>query len=162
MTVESGGGGWAALGRDREAARRAAHAVAATRVIFGVIGFLMPRLFTRIWTGSAEPARAHRMLGRAVAARDAALGVGALVALNRDAPVRGWVEAGVLSDAGDALISLREARRRASPGVLGFLLASCGGVALGVLVAQGVDAEPGAGGTSRSATASPAGSGTTG
>ena len=41
------------------------------------------------------------MLARAFGVRDLAIGLGAVIALDRGMPVRGWIEAGVLSDAVD-------------------------------------------------------------
>ncbi len=40
---------------------------------------------------------------RSVGGRDLALGLGALLALRRGAPLRGWVEAGALADLADGL-----------------------------------------------------------
>jgi hypothetical protein len=51
-----------------------------------------------------------RMLG----ARDVALGLGTVIALDRGAPVRGWLEGSALSDAVDCVSCLR-ARHDMSP-----------------------------------------------
>jgi hypothetical protein len=47
-----------------------------------------------------------RLLLRAVGVRDLALGIGVLVALDRDAPVRGWMQASAVVDSLDAAGSL--------------------------------------------------------
>jgi hypothetical protein len=43
---------------------------------------------------------------RAFGARDLAIGLGIVIALDRGTPVRGWIEAGMLSDAIDTCASL--------------------------------------------------------
>jgi hypothetical protein len=47
-----------------------------------------------------------KVLARAFGARDLAIGLGIVIALDRGTPVRGWIEAGVLSDAIDTCASL--------------------------------------------------------
>ena len=47
-----------------------------------------------------------KVLARAFGARDLAIGLGIVIALDRGTPVRGWIEAGVLSDALDTAASL--------------------------------------------------------
>jgi hypothetical protein len=47
-----------------------------------------------------------KVLARAFGARDLAIGLGIVIALDRGAPVRGWIEAGMLSDALDTMASL--------------------------------------------------------
>ena len=47
-----------------------------------------------------------KVLARAFGARDLAIGLGIVIALDRGAPVRGWIEAGALSDAIDTAASL--------------------------------------------------------
>lgn len=71
------------------------------RVAVGVSFVLAPRLAGRVWIGDDAGRRAVTVLARAFGVRDAALGLGVLLALDRDGPVRGWVDAGVLSDVVD-------------------------------------------------------------
>ncbi len=75
------------------------------RLGIGATFFLMPRRALRTWTGD-EDGVGSRVVARALGAREVALGVGTLVALRRRAHVRGWIEAGVVCDASDALITL--------------------------------------------------------
>lgn len=89
-----------AMGRRPDLAR----AMAVSRIGVGVALAVAPGILLRPWVGAGEARRAPvRMLARSVGGRDIALGVGTLLALRHDAPVRGWLEAGVLSDAGDAV-----------------------------------------------------------
>jgi hypothetical protein len=91
--------------------RRGAAAVAVGRVALGVTALAWPTVPGRPWVGAAADGVAGRVLGRALGARDIALGVGALAAL-RDDPSAGsgaasaWFAAGALADALDVAASL--------------------------------------------------------
>ncbi len=63
--------------------RRGATAVAASRVGVGVVAFAAPMLVSRSWVGRPGDGTPGRVLGRALGGRDLALGVGALIALQR-------------------------------------------------------------------------------
>ena len=83
--------------------------VAIGRIIAGSVYVAFPRLLLRAWTGTANPGISP--LGRAIGARDLALGLGALFALRRNAPARAWFQAALLSDAVDAFATLLAFRR---------------------------------------------------
>src|SRR5712691_8390395 len=83
--------------------------VAMGRIIAGSLYVAFPRLLVRAWTGTDD--RRINPLGRAIGVRDLALGLGALFALRRDVPARGWFEAAVISDAVDAVATLLACRR---------------------------------------------------
>ncbi len=78
--------------------------VASGRIIAGSLYLAFPRVLVRPWTGTHD--RRIDPLGRAVGARDLAIGLGALFALGRDAPARDWFEAAVLSDVADGVATL--------------------------------------------------------
>ncbi len=113
--------------------RRGVRAVAAGRVALGLTALAWPSVPARPWVGPAADDLAARVFGRALGARDLALGLGALTALQRPASQPGsacaWVAAGALSDALDVVASLaswRELPRRSR-----WLVAvSAGGAAL--------------------------------
>ena len=90
--------------------RRGARAVAAGRVALGLTALAWPSVPARPWVGAAADDLAARVFGRALGARDIALGLGALTALQRPAAEPGsasaWVAAGALSDALDVVASL--------------------------------------------------------
>ena len=67
---------------------------------------LFPGLAGRMWIGSDAARRPVKVLARAFGARDLAIGLGIVIALDRGTPARGWIEAGVLSDALDTAASL--------------------------------------------------------
>ncbi len=87
------------------AARRLSLALAGARVALGITALVAPRLPLRPWVGKASSDRHARLLARALGVRDLALGMGVILAHRHDAPLRGWVEAGGMADAGDALIT---------------------------------------------------------
>ena len=76
------------------------------RIAVGAAFVLFPGLAGRMWIGSDAARRPVKVLARAFGARDLAIGLGTVIALDRGAPVRGWIEAGILSDAIDTTASL--------------------------------------------------------
>jgi len=115
-------------------ARHLALAVAGMRVTLGLVAMVAPDLALRPWVGrAAGPER--RVLARALGARDIALGLGALVAARRRAPLRGWVEAGSLSDTGDVLATLLAFGTLPRAGRILVLGASAGAAAAGAVAA---------------------------
>jgi len=113
--------------------RRGAVAVAAGRVALGLTALAWPSVPARPWVGAAADDLAARVFGRALGARDLALGLGALSALQRPAAepgsARAWVAAGALSDALDVVASLSSWSEL--PRVTRWLVAaSAGGAAL--------------------------------
>jgi hypothetical protein len=128
--------------------RRGATAVALGRVALGVTALAWPSVPARPWVGAAADDVAAQVFGRALGARDLALGLGALVALQGPAAgtrsARGWVAAGALSDALDVVASLKSWPDL--PRVTRWLVAaSAGGAALagaaGALVAGRVESD---------------------
>jgi hypothetical protein len=117
--------------------RRGATAVAAGRVALGLTALAMPSVPARPWTGAGDDDLSARVFGRALGARDLALGLGALGALRAASPgqaastgsARSWVAAGALSDTLDVAVSL--AAWPELPRVARWLVAaSAGGAAL--------------------------------
>jgi hypothetical protein len=76
------------------------------RIAVGAAFVLFPGLAGRAWIASDAARRPVKVLARAFGGRDLALGLGIVIALDRGTPVRGWIEAGVLSDAIDTAASL--------------------------------------------------------
>ncbi|HTQ87873.1 MAG TPA: hypothetical protein VMK84_00110 [Streptosporangiaceae bacterium] len=112
--------------------RRGALTVAAGRVALGLTALAWPAVPARPWVGASADDLAARVFGRALGARDVALGLGALAAMRPDAepgPAASWVAAGALSDALDVAASL--ASWHDLPRVTRWLVAaSAGGAAL--------------------------------
>jgi len=112
--------------------RRGAQAVAAGRVALGLTALARPSLPARPWVGASADDLAAQVFGRALGARDLALGLGALQALRPGAepgPAAAWLAAGALSDALDVAASLASWRQLPNPGRW-LVAASAGGAAL--------------------------------
>jgi hypothetical protein len=109
------------------------------RVSFGIVAFLAPRWAAKVWTGEDITGTAAVMGLRSVGVRDAALGLGLLIALKRESPVRGWLEAGALSDAGDALNTLMSFRGLTKTRSLGGMAVAGASAILGRRLAVALD-----------------------
>jgi hypothetical protein len=89
--------------------RYAATAAAVARVAVGVAALTWPSVPARAWVGASADELTGEVLGRALGARDLALGLGTLAAI-RKAPASPWqagalYAAGALSDALDVAIT---------------------------------------------------------
>jgi hypothetical protein len=87
--------------------RQAAIAVAAGRVALGVAALTRPSVPARPWVGASADELGAQVFGRALGARDIALGLGALMATRKASrsETAAWVAAGALSDALDTAIT---------------------------------------------------------
>ncbi len=92
-----------------------------------------PVPLSRAWTGED---RGAAVLGRALAGRDMALGLGAILAMRHDAPVRGWVEAGGLADAIDLAATLLAWRSLPRASRWGVAAVTAGGAVAARLVSM--------------------------
>ncbi len=125
---------------DRDAARALAASVAWGRIALGVTAMLTPAVPLRPWVGRDIAWRPRaKMLARALGARDVALGVGVVLALRHDAPVRGWVEGGGLADAGDLVATLLAFGTLPRLGRWAVLGSTAGAVAASRFAAPAVD-----------------------
>jgi hypothetical protein len=96
------------------------------RIAIGVVALLAPGLVARTMFGRAGSEGGTRLFARMVGARDLGLGLGVLVALDRGAPARGWLEASALVDGIDAaacLLARHHIRSSMFPGALGLATA---------------------------------------
>jgi len=109
------------------------------RLVIGAGFFLMPRRLGRWWTGEEDISTTSRMALRSLGGRDVALAVGTLIALENDGNVRGWLEAGALSDASDAISTITNWGDLPSLRRLLGLASSVSAVAVGVNLAQSFD-----------------------
>lgn len=87
-------------------ARDVALALARGRIAIGAAFALAPGSAGRLWIGGDASRPAVKIVTRALGARDMALGLGTVIALDRGAPVRGWLEASTLADAADLVGTL--------------------------------------------------------
>jgi hypothetical protein len=121
--------------------REMAIAQARGRIAVGAAFFLAPGLAGRTWVGGDAARPSAKLLARAFGARDLALGLGVVIAIDRGAPVRGWLEASALSDAGDAVATLLGAS--AVPALMrpGVLALGAGSAAVAGWLAKRVDSK---------------------
>ena len=110
-------------------ARNLAVGLAGGRIAIGAVSLLAPGLVGRAMLGADGDAGGIRLLLRAVGGRDLALGIGVLAALDRGAPVRGWLRASAVVDGLDAAGAVL-ARRRLRPTVFPAAAAAATGGAL--------------------------------
>jgi hypothetical protein len=116
-------------------ARRFVLGIAGLRVALGLTAVLAPDVALRPWVGTAGKGPSRRVLARSLGARDLALGLGALVAARRNAPIRGWVEAAALADAGDVASTLSAYPHLPRRGRFLVLASAVGAIAAAVLAA---------------------------
>jgi hypothetical protein len=83
-------------------ARDLAVGLAGGRIAIGVVSLLAPGLVGRAMMGPEGDSGGMRLLLRVLGARDLALGIGVLGALDRDAPVQAWLRASAVVDGLDA------------------------------------------------------------
>jgi hypothetical protein len=97
--------------------------LAGGRIAIGVVSLLAPRLVGRTMGGGGGSGGVTSLFARMVGARDFGLGLGLLIALNRDAPVRGWLEASALVDGIDTaacVLARDHLRAGVYPGAVGL------------------------------------------
>jgi hypothetical protein len=80
--------------------------LARARIGIGAAAVLAPRLAARVMGGPDGAASVAPVFARMLGARDIALGLGTVIALDRGKPVRGWLEGSALSDGVDFLACL--------------------------------------------------------
>jgi hypothetical protein len=110
-----------------------ARALAAGRVLFGAAIVVAPRRAAAVWVGPRGAARPEAtVLGRALGARDLALGVATLGAFARREPplVRAALAACVFSDGTDCLATLAARRRLPSAPAAFSALTAAGSTAI--------------------------------
>src|ERR1700744_1749665 len=97
--------------------RAVATGLARARIAIGVVGVLAPGKAARIMGGRRAADGLATPFVRMVAVRDVALGLGTVIAIDRGAPVRGWLEGSALADTGDLVAALL-GRDRMTPGAI--------------------------------------------
>jgi hypothetical protein len=122
--------------------RDIAIALARGRIAFGIGFLLFPALVGRAWVGRDAERTGAKVFIRTMGARDLALGLGVVIAIDRGAPVRGWLEASTLADLADFAATL-VARDEIPPGAVAPALAiTSGSAALGAWLARVIDNPP--------------------
>ena len=121
-----------------------AMAQARGRIAFGLGFLLLPGLTGRMWIGRDADRTGTKLFIRAMGARDLAIGLGVVIAIDRGAPVRGWLEASTLADLADFAATLI-ARDELPAAAVPQALAIAGGSAVtAAWLSRAVDNPPGA------------------
>ena len=123
--------------------RDTAIAQARGRIAFGLAFLLFPGLAARGWVGDDARRPGAKVLCRALGARDLALGLGVVIALDRGAPARGWLEASALADAMDFVATMLGGDELPPAGRWGVLGLAAGSAGLAAWLARSVDSEDG-------------------
>jgi hypothetical protein len=122
--------------------REVAVAIARGRIALGATALAAPGLASRLMFGPDGSRPGTKLLARMVGGRDMALGLGVVIALDRGAPVRGWLEASALADGVDlagCLLARDEVPRATAIGTA----ALAGGAALvGIWLSRRLDPAP--------------------
>ena len=112
------------------------------RIAFGVVSLVAPGLVARTMTGPGGSEGGTRLFVRMIGARDLGVGLGLQVALDRDTPTRGWLEASAVVDGIDAAACLL-ARNHLRPGVFpGTFALAASGALLSAWLARQLDRAP--------------------
>lgn len=116
-------------------ARLLTRLLACGRIGIGLALFAAPRTAGRAWLGH-EVSPAAGMMARGLGARDLAIGVGQLVALDGDRDVDPWLDAGVAADAADATAALLGRAELPPKAVAGTVAIALGAAAAGLALKQ--------------------------
>lgn len=119
------------LDEDHVDARLLTRLLACSRIGIGLALFAAPRTAARLWLGHEVSAGAG-LLARGLGARDLALGVGQLVALDADRDVDPWMDAAIAADTADAAAALLARRDLDTRVVAGTTVAALGAAAAGL------------------------------
>jgi hypothetical protein len=112
------------------------------RIAIGGASLLAPGWTARTMTSQPGSGGGTSLFARMVGARDIGLGLGMQIALNRGAPVRGWLEASALVDGLDVaacLLARDRIRTSVFPGAVGLAAA---GALLSAWLARHLDPAP--------------------
>lgn len=119
--------------------RQVVRLLAAGRVVVGASLVALPGVAGRSWIDEAARTPAAKVVLRALGIRDLVLGAGALIALERGAPVREWVVLGAACDAVDAAATVLAVRRLPLKRTLPVLAVAATATAVGLAAAEKVD-----------------------
>ena len=84
-------------------AKELAQILSLGRIVLGAAAVIAPNRFGRAMTGENSDGVISTFATRGLGARDMALGLGTLRALDGEGPVRPWLEAQALADASDTV-----------------------------------------------------------
>jgi hypothetical protein len=109
------------------------------RVAIGTACFLFPARAFAFWTGAEPEQDGAPMAIRALGARDLAIGLGGLRALEEGTSPSRWLEAGAVSDAADTVSVLAKFRRLGKLRRLVLIATASSATYLGFRLAESLD-----------------------
>jgi hypothetical protein len=115
--------------------------LARARIAIGVAAMVAPGLASRVLSGR-KASGIEPLLARMLGARDLTLGLGTVIAIDRGAPVRGWLEASAVSDAVDCLSSLLAKSRMSKLAFVGTVSLAATSAVTGAVLATQLDPAP--------------------
>ena len=119
-----------------------AMSVARCRIAIGLAAVVAPGLATRVLGGRRASAGIAPLFARMLGARDIALGLGTVIALDKGTPVRGWIEGAALADTVDCAACVL-ARDEMAPSVFGAAAGlGAASAILGVFLSRRLDPPP--------------------
>lgn len=119
--------------------REVARIMGAMRVGLGVAMFVAPNKVAKSWSGERAESLPSTLALRGMAARDIAIGLGLVKAVELGTPTRGWLEAGAFSDAGDAVATLMAWRELGGVRRLLWLAVEAGAAVIQMQLAEALD-----------------------
>jgi hypothetical protein len=123
-------------------ARDLALSQARGRIVVGAALVLAPGLAGRFWIGDEAKRPAVKVFARALGVRDLGLGLGVVIALDRGAPVRGWLEAGGLADLVDLAATLGAGAAIPEQARRSVAVVAAGSAAIAAALARALDEPP--------------------
>lgn len=117
-------------------------ALARGRMAIGAIAVIAPERATRMFFGRSEAGGVESQLTRMVGARDLALGLGTVIALDKGTPVRGWLEASAFADVGDGVAALLGRKQMSQRAFTGTIVLVAGAIIAGLVLARQLDPPP--------------------
>lgn len=109
------------------------------RAVIGGLLFLAPGTGMKVWIGEGSDTPSARAAARGLGARDVAIGMGTLLALESGKGVREWLLAGVAADSADAISALGSFREASKLKSLVGLAIAGGAAVIGLRLAESVD-----------------------
>jgi len=119
-----------------------AMALARARMGLGVFAVTVPKFAAKKFFGRSEAVGVEGQLTRMLGARDLALGLGTVIAIDKGTPVRGWLEASAFADAGDFLATLLGRKEMGRTAFVGTLITTSFSVGACLFLARRLDPAP--------------------
>jgi hypothetical protein len=119
--------------------RSAARILAFGRVAFGVALMALPDRTTSAWIGRDASRAGTQVVVGSVGARDLALGLGGVAALQGRRDARAWIVAGAIADLADMAGTLKHREHLPAIGVAGVSALAGGAAVIGAWAAAKLD-----------------------